>query len=187
MCIYPSCDLLETFYQRSLSLFKIIACLALECLHQRLSPVAISAVLAKASRFLRASSNGQNRGLKTKRNWTNQYRPQWGMKQLPGLGKKSCRWGDTHTHTHTQQKPSFYCFFSAINQHLWSCTERWKHTMCSRLAMGCVPTLPISVVMNIYCINKNTTFFLNLMTKAHEAKTFLVKWFYFTSRAGKWL
>lgn len=43
---------------------------------QRLSSVAISAVLAKASRFLRTPSNDQNRGLKTKRNWTNQYRPQ---------------------------------------------------------------------------------------------------------------
>lgn len=84
---------------------------SLERFHQRLSSVAISAVLAKASRFLRAPSNGQNRRLKTKRNWTNQYRPQWGMKQLPGLEKKkSWRWGDTHTHTHTHT-PSFLLLF----------------------------------------------------------------------------
>lgn len=74
---------------------------SLERFHQRLSSVAISAVLAKASRFLRAPSNGQTRRLKTKRNWTNQYRPQWGMKQLPGLEKKKLEVrGHTYTHAH---------------------------------------------------------------------------------------
>lgn len=68
----------------------------LKQIYQRVLLVAVSAVLAKASRFLRAASDDQNRGLKTKRNWTNQYRPQWSMKQL---AQRSWGWGHTHAHT----------------------------------------------------------------------------------------
>lgn len=73
--------------------------------------VAVSAVLAKASGFLRPTSDDQNRGVKTKRNWTNQYRPQWGMKQLD---ERSWGWG-VYTYMHTHKKRSTCCFCLSLD------------------------------------------------------------------------
>lgn len=80
--------------------------------YPRLLLLAVSAVLAKASGFLRPASDDQNRGVKTKRNWTNQYKPQWGMKQL---AERSWGWW-AHTHMHTRNKSTHcFCFSLLLN------------------------------------------------------------------------
>lgn len=109
---YILCDLLETFYQRTLSPFRE-SCV-LKPFYQRLLLVAISADLAKASRFLSPPWDDQNRGLKTKRNWSNQYRPQWGLKELAERN----RGGGTHTCAHSNSHSFFQIYISIDIKHI---------------------------------------------------------------------
>lgn len=78
---------------------------------------AVRVVLAKATGFLRAPSDDQNRAVKTKRNWTNQYRPQWGMKQP---AERS--WGEK---THTRAPARTHTLITVA--HVPSCTVQYTH------------------------------------------------------------
>jgi len=120
-------DLLKTFYQRALSPFRAFwpeTVWPFKAILPKAS-VAVRAVLGKASGFLWAALDDQNTRLKTKRNRTNQYRPQWGMKQL---AERS--WGEDNTHTHTHKHththlrtnkiPSQAHTFTFMSTHIWT-------------------------------------------------------------------